>query len=143
VGFGGFTSIVAHNCKRITTPGAALTTGNSLTVGMGLLAIKQAARELGIDLRQSRLAVVGATGNIASTYAEMIAPQVGEVVLVGRDRASPRLAAVAAQVKRAAPRIRCILEDDCSALLEHPGTDYFPAPSRDRPGGDLRHIATT
>jgi acetylornithine/succinyldiaminopimelate/putrescine aminotransferase len=117
VGFGGFTSIVAHNCKRITTPGAALTTGNSLTVGMGLRAIEQAAREIGIDLRKARLAVVGASGNIASTYAQMVAPLVGEVVLVGRDRASPRLAAVAAEINRTAPRTRCILADDCSALI--------------------------
>ena len=73
-------------------PGEALTTGNSLSIGMGLRAIEQAAWEAGIDLRTSRLAVVGPIGNIASTYAQMIAPLVGEVVLVGRDRSSSRLA---------------------------------------------------
>ncbi|MDB5308157.1 MAG: hypothetical protein JWO38_2359, partial [Gemmataceae bacterium] len=126
VGFGGYTSIVAHNCKRVAAPGAAVTTGNSLTVGMGLRAIEQAAREAGLDLGRARVGVVGATGNIASTYAQLVAPRVREVVLVGRDRASPRLAAVAAEVGRAAPGTRVVPADDCAALV---GCDLVVAAS--------------
>ena len=118
VGFGGYTSIVAGNCKKIRTPGAFLTTGNSLTVGMGLLALEQEARAAGIDLRQAKVGVVGAGGNIASTYAQMIAPLVREIVLVGRDLESPRLLAAHSAVRRAAPDTRCTLAEDCSALTD-------------------------
>ena len=37
---------------------------------------------------------MGAAGNIASTYAQMVAPQVREVVLVVRDTSDPRVARV-------------------------------------------------
>jgi len=84
VGFGGYTSIVTANCRRVRTSGIALTTGNSLTVGMGAAALREAAREQGIELASSRLAVLGATGNIASTYAALMASEVREIVLVVR-----------------------------------------------------------
>jgi acetylornithine/succinyldiaminopimelate/putrescine aminotransferase/NADPH:quinone reductase-like Zn-dependent oxidoreductase/predicted amino acid dehydrogenase/acyl carrier protein len=95
VGFGGYLSIVSHNCQKAATARPALTTGNSLTVGVGVEAIRAGCRGRGIDLAQARLALVGATGNICSTYARIIADDVPEVVLIGRSHAEPRLAEVA------------------------------------------------
>jgi len=53
-------------------------------------AMKRAARDSGIELRQSRLAVLGATGNIGATLALMMAPQVESTLLIVRDAQSPR-----------------------------------------------------
>jgi len=116
IGLGGYTSIVARNCKRVKTPGIALTSGNSLTVGMGLEALRRAAGEQGIDLASSALGVVGAGGNIASTYAAIMAPKVREVVLVVRDPSSPRALAQVEALRQAAPLTRVSATADVGAL---------------------------
>jgi acetylornithine/succinyldiaminopimelate/putrescine aminotransferase/predicted amino acid dehydrogenase len=103
VGFGGYTSIVSGNCRRVKTKGIGLTTGNSLTTGMGILALQQAASDLGIDIGSAALGVIGATGNIASTYATMMAPMVRELVLVVRNPASPKLKPILARIRETAP----------------------------------------
>jgi predicted amino acid dehydrogenase len=120
VGFGGYTSIVTASCRRVRTVGIALTTGNALTVGMGIAALREAARERGIELAASRLAVLGATGNIASTCAALMAPEVREVVLVARNLRSSKLAAVQAAVRAAAPETAVRIADDLAALAECP-----------------------
>jgi predicted amino acid dehydrogenase len=94
VGLGGYTSIVTGNCQRIRVDGIGLTSGNALTVGVGLTVLQEAAKERGIVLGEARVAIVGATGNIGATYASMIAPEAGSVLLVARELASPRLAQV-------------------------------------------------
>jgi predicted amino acid dehydrogenase len=93
VGLGGYTSIVTGNCQRIRVDGIGLTSGNALTVGVGLTVLQEAAKERGIVLGEARVAIVGATGNIGATYASMIAPEAGSVLLVpgnSRPRASRR-----------------------------------------------------
>ncbi|MDJ0509313.1 MAG: aminotransferase class III-fold pyridoxal phosphate-dependent enzyme [Crocosphaera sp.] len=105
VGLGGYTSIVSRNCRRIKTPDIGLTTGNALTVGMGILALKQAAQQRNISLSQGNLAVVGATGNIASTYTLMMAPYVKKIVLIVRYLNSPKLKAVIAKIRKIAPDV--------------------------------------
>ncbi len=116
LGLGAYTSIVSGNCQRIKEPGIALTSGNSLTVGMGLVSLKKAAVEKGIELGQARLGVVGATGNVATTYAVMMAPHVAELVLIVRDTKSPRLQSVVNQIKSAAPDVRITIAEDIGAL---------------------------
>ncbi|MDJ0899822.1 MAG: aminotransferase class III-fold pyridoxal phosphate-dependent enzyme [Xenococcus sp. MO_188.B8] len=111
VGFGSYTSIVSRNCRRVKTPGIALTTGNSLTVGMGILALQKAAQQRNIELSQSRLAVVGASGNIAATYAAMMAPHVKEIVLIVRHLNSPQLKKAIAKIRQMAPDISIIATD--------------------------------
>ena len=103
MGFGGYTSILTRNCTLIQTNGIKLTSGNSLTVGMGLLAIEKAAKEKGLHLKESILGVVGAMGNISSVYAEIMAPKVKEVVLIVRDLQSPKVASLIQQLNREAP----------------------------------------
>lgn len=116
VGFGGFTSIISGNCLRVRTGGIGVTTGNSLTTGMGILALRQAAEEIGIELRDATLGVIGATGNIASTYATMIAPLVRELVLVVRQTNSPKLKPVLARLNTVAPHCRVTVVQDVSAI---------------------------
>ncbi|HEX8282687.1 MAG TPA: aminotransferase class III-fold pyridoxal phosphate-dependent enzyme [Pyrinomonadaceae bacterium] len=102
VGFGGYLSIVSQNCKRVATTEASLTTGNAYTIAMGLEALRQAARERGIDLKKSRLAAVGAGGNICSTYLRVMAEEVPELTLIGRKQSEERMAKIAVTLYREA-----------------------------------------
>jgi predicted amino acid dehydrogenase len=102
VGLGGYTSVVTGNCRRLKVNGIGLTSGNALTLGVGLCVLKTLASEAGIDLATSSVGIVGATGNIGSTYSAMIAPDVREVVLVVRELASPRLSQTIEEVKAGA-----------------------------------------
>ncbi|MBI3070772.1 MAG: aminotransferase class III-fold pyridoxal phosphate-dependent enzyme [Deltaproteobacteria bacterium] len=102
LGFGGYTSIATRNCTDIVDDAIAVTTGNSLTVAMGLQAMRETAAETGVALHTANFAAVGATGNICSTYAVMLAPQLASVTLIGRNVDDPRLLRVAAQVTGAA-----------------------------------------
>jgi acetylornithine/succinyldiaminopimelate/putrescine aminotransferase/predicted amino acid dehydrogenase len=118
VGFGGYTSIVTAGCRRVRTSGIGLTTGNALTVGMGVAALRAAAQAQGIDLATSRLAVLGATGNIGSTYAALMASEVREVVLVVRNLRYSKLAPILAGLRAAAPDARVRVVDDLAVLAD-------------------------
>ncbi len=83
VGLGQYTSIVTNNGKLIHHPNVAVTTGNSFTVGIGFKAILD-------GLSTSRMAgvsvgLVGANGNISSTYVSLLLPYCSKLILVGRD----------------------------------------------------------
>jgi acetylornithine/succinyldiaminopimelate/putrescine aminotransferase/predicted amino acid dehydrogenase len=84
IGLGGYTSIVSGNGMLLKSDRAGLTTGNSLTVGMGLASIRRSAEFRGVSLASARFAAVGAAGNIASIYSEMISDQVSAAHLLGR-----------------------------------------------------------
>ena len=91
IGLGGYLSIVSQNCKRAATTGISLTTGNAFTVAMGVEALRESARLRQIDLSNSRLGCVGAAGNICSTYVQLMAESVPQLVLIGRTRSRARL----------------------------------------------------
>ncbi len=97
VGLGGFTSIVSDNGRRLSEGGVAVTTGNALTVGMGLAALRRGAAALGLDPARETAAVLGATGNIGTVHARLLAVECPRVVLVGRE-AGQRLGQVAARI---------------------------------------------
>lgn len=118
LGLGAYTSIMSGNCQRVKTNGIALTSGNSLTVGMGIRALERSAERMGLQLSQARLGILGATGNIATTYAVMMAPSVAELVLIVRDPHSPRLQSVVDQIKAAAPETRITVAVDVTALRD-------------------------
>ena len=87
VGLGGHTSIVSDNCRRIVDDRLTITSGNSLTVAAAYEACRLAARRLGLDLNAARMAVVGAAGNVGAVLAEIAADEVGQILLLGRQRA--------------------------------------------------------
>src|SRR4030095_1104077 len=118
IGLGAYTSIISGNCQRVKTNGIALTSGNSLTVVMGIKALKRSAAKAGIELATARLGLVGATGNIATTYAIMMAPELAELVLVVRDSNSPRLQSVGEQIRGAAPQTKITVATEMTALRE-------------------------
>jgi len=86
VGLGAFTSVVgdagitiANNLK------IAVTTGNSYTVATALEGTKKAAELMGIELKQARVVVVGASGSIGRTCAHLLAPEVKYLTIAARD----------------------------------------------------------
>lgn len=85
LGLGAFTSVVGDAgvtiAERLEIP---VTTGDSYTVYIGVEAVREAARVMGINLSECKAAIVGATGKIGGTCAEMLAADVGELILVGR-----------------------------------------------------------
>jgi predicted amino acid dehydrogenase len=83
---------------------------------MGIAAMKKAASEVGIDLSRSKLGIIGATGNIAATYALMMAGEVAELTLIVRDPASPRLKTLMNEIHRAVPHLPVRAVDDLDAL---------------------------
>lgn len=107
VGFGGFTSIIMQNCKAVRHDNLAVTTGNSLTIGMGYEALLKTASEMGIDLQAACFAAIGANGNIGAVYSELMAEKVPRLMLIGRpgreralDTLTERIYASAFQVLR-------------------------------------------
>ncbi len=86
MGLGAFTSIVGDGgitlARRL--PGLAITTGNSYTVATAIEGAKRASGLMGQHLPDTRVAVVGATGSIGATCAEIMAREAREVALVGR-----------------------------------------------------------
>ena len=100
VGFGGYTSIVAGNCRDVPVGGIGLTSGNSLTVAMALEAVRVAGSRAGLDLSRATVGVVGASGNIGTTCAEILAPVCGSLSLFGRPLGRQRLRELAARILR-------------------------------------------
>jgi predicted amino acid dehydrogenase len=118
VGLGAMTSSVTNNCRAVKTKGIALTSGNSLTVGMGILATEEAARRCHIELVQAQLGIVGIPGNIASAYAILMAPRVKRLTLIPRRTLSSQLALtnLVAQIRAASPETYIEVSDNLAAL---------------------------
>ncbi|MFZ5832922.1 MAG: aminotransferase class III-fold pyridoxal phosphate-dependent enzyme [Planctomycetota bacterium] len=87
VGLGSMTGIVGgqgeYVAERAPIP---VTTGNSLTVYAAVENLLAACRATGLEVAESRLAVLGIPGSIATAAARMLAPRCKSVVLVGRSR---------------------------------------------------------
>jgi len=62
-----------------------VTTGNSYTVYTAVEGLLKAAHLMDIDLPSATCAIVGATGSIGAVCAKMLAPQVGKIILIGRN----------------------------------------------------------
>ncbi len=81
----------------------AVTTGNSYTVATAVEGGLDAARRMGINIANAKVAIVGATGSIGRTCAQMLAPKCAEIALIGRDLT--RLEAVGKELSGACVRL--------------------------------------
>src|SRR5215510_7487173 len=79
LGLGAYTSVVGDAGKtiadRLEIP---VTTGDSYTIMMAVEAIREAAKVMDIRMNDAIVAVVGATGAIGKTCAQMLAKECGE-----------------------------------------------------------------
>jgi predicted amino acid dehydrogenase len=103
LGLGAFTSVVGDGgitlSKRI--PDLAITTGNSYTVATAIEGVKAAGQLMGHRLTDASVAVVGATGAIGATCAEILGRDAAHVALIGREPSLNRLDAVADRIRQA------------------------------------------
>ncbi len=85
LGLGAYTSVVGDAGRTIADRlNIPVTTGDSYTVTMAVEAIREAAKVMDISMAASTVAVVGATGAIGKTCAEMLAGDAARLILVGR-----------------------------------------------------------
>lgn len=86
IGLGAFTAVVGDGGETIARESPIpVTTGNSYTVATAIEGTLTAASMMGICVRESTLAVVGATGSIGKTCAHVLAADFGKTLLIGRD----------------------------------------------------------
>ncbi len=85
VGLGQYTSIVSENGYGVEDMGVPCTTGNSLTAGLAFLALKKALFQKGVSLRDIRVGVVGAAGNICNVVAQLLGDEAKALTLITRD----------------------------------------------------------
>jgi acetylornithine/succinyldiaminopimelate/putrescine aminotransferase/predicted amino acid dehydrogenase len=106
VGLGAFTSVVTRGGLDVAREGIPVTTGNSFTAVSSAKAVAMAMKALGLGFGPHfGAAIVGAGGAIGRAMAQLLAENVGRLVLIGNpDRAFDvtrrRLLAVAAEVCR-------------------------------------------
>ena len=86
IGLGAFTSVVGDGGITVASRlPIAVTTGNSYTVATAVEGATDAARRMGHSLENSTVAIVGASGSIGKTCAELLAPHAASIALIGRD----------------------------------------------------------
>jgi predicted amino acid dehydrogenase len=113
VGLGAFTSVIGDAGLTIGREvGMPVTTGDSYTVAAAIQAVHAAAERMEIDLRKSTAAVVGATGAIGAISAQLLARDVPQLILIGRN--AERLARVKLQCEAAGAEVQ--LSADVSAI---------------------------
>lgn len=94
VGLGAFTSVVGDGGATVAErTSIAVTTGNSYTVATAIEGALGGAERMGIDPKDATVSVVGASGSIGKTCAQVFAKKCDRVVLVGRS--AEKLEAVA------------------------------------------------
>ncbi|HEX4925743.1 MAG TPA: aminotransferase class III-fold pyridoxal phosphate-dependent enzyme [Bdellovibrionales bacterium] len=103
VGLGMFTSVVTRNGLDLTRDDICITSGNSLTVALGVDAVIEQIKSRAH--RGLTLAAIGAAGNICRTYVRELSPHFTNVILVGSGRpgSERRLGQIGAELKLRAP----------------------------------------
>lgn len=104
LGLGAFTSVVGDGGITVNNAlSIPVTTGNSYTVATSLQAVHHVAERIQLNLTEATVAIVGATGAIGSVCARILAPDVQQLILVGRR--APALQIVADAAFRAGAKV--------------------------------------
>jgi acetylornithine/succinyldiaminopimelate/putrescine aminotransferase/predicted amino acid dehydrogenase len=116
VGLGGFTTPLSERGKAVLGRGPWITTGNALTAAAAFRAARARAEAAGRDLREARVAVLGARGSVGALLARMAARErPAELVLLGNPSSDPAaLEALAAGL--AAEGARAVASTDAGRL---------------------------
>lgn len=103
IGLSAFTSIVGDQGAAVARAlDVAVTSGNTFTVHSVLADVRRAAAAVGLDLRHASVTILGATGDIGSACARILASEVRHLTLCARTRDT--LDAIAGEL-RAAGRV--------------------------------------
>lgn len=119
VGLGAFWSTVGDKGEEVqrAVPEVVVTNGGAYTAATVRAAVPGLLRRFaaqGVRLDSATAAVVGANGVVAFGVARLIAPEVGRLLLVGRDK--ERLNRSAATLKRKYPTTEIIATTDMALL---------------------------
>ena len=88
MGLGAFTSVAGDagiSVARRLEGTINVTSGNSYTVYTAVEGLLKAAHLMGLEPKNSRVAIVGASGSIGAVCAKILAPDVASLALIGRD----------------------------------------------------------
>ncbi len=134
IGLGAFTSVVGDGGITVANrSNIAVTTGNSYTVATAIQGAMEACRRIGIDPQAANLAVVGATGSIGRTCAEVLAPQFSSTFLIGRDHEKTQALADELPRASASTSMDAICEADCIVTVTSAESSVIE-PSHLKPG---------
>jgi fatty aldehyde-generating acyl-ACP reductase len=104
LGLGAYTSVVGDGgCTIARELDIPVTSGDSYTAALSVSSTITAADQVGIKLSEATVAIVGASGTIGSVVTQLLAPKVGQVLLVGRH---------IEQLESVAERIHQVGQDD-------------------------------
>lgn len=99
VGLGALTSVVGDQGITVAkNVNIAVTTGNSYTIATAVEGALKGASLMGIEPGEAQVAIVGATGSIGKTCAQLLAKKCNKVVLIGRS--VDRLEGLAAELTK-------------------------------------------
>ena len=116
LGLGAFTSVAGDGGQTIARHlNIPVTTGDSYTVATAVHAVHKAAATMDIGLHNATAAIVGATGAIGAVCAEMLAPDVKQLLLIGRRQ--EKLQQVAQKTKNAGCK-QVTITNDMSQLKQ-------------------------
>lgn len=141
IGLGAFTSVVGDGGITVAKRSPiAVTTGNSYTVATAIEGALRACDELEIVRSEAILAVVGATGSIGRTCAQILAPEFSKCVVIGRDR--ERTEALLPHIVRseASTDIERLKEADVIVTVTSSETDVI-LPDHLKPGSIVCDVA--
>lgn len=93
VTLGGFTSIAGERFsdKLRSAIKIPLTTGNTYTAAMALEGIRRAAQWMGLEMAKASVTIIGGNGDIGSACARVLAREVKQVTITGRNKDSLRI----------------------------------------------------
>ncbi len=99
VGLAGFTSVVGNEGEALSKKlNIAVTSGNTLTAALALQGLRKAAALMGVPIRSSTVAIIGATGDIGSICTKILSNEVRRLQLAARNEV--KLEAFAATLRQ-------------------------------------------
>lgn len=142
VGLGAFTSVVGDGGITVASRSRiAVTTGNSYTVATAIQGTENACKLLDVDLPEATLAVVGATGSIGKTCAEILGRKFGKTILVGRDEVRTQAFADRLGFGEATTDVQRIREADAIITVTSSSDSEVIQPEFLRPGAVVCDVA--
>jgi len=134
MGLGAFTSVVGDGGVTIQRRSKiGITTGNSYTVATAIQGTLKAAELLEIVPAESTLAVVGATGSIGRTCAQILGRTFGRTILIGRDKERTDAVAITIPGAESSTDVASVRDADVLITVSSAGKELI-MPEHLRPG---------
>jgi predicted amino acid dehydrogenase len=127
VGLGGHTAPFSRRGRDVVGRGPAITTGNALTAGMAVAAVRRALTDRALDFAEVAVAVVGARGSVGGLCARLLGrARPRRLLLVGNPAAgSTVLDSLRRELEWAPDTIAVTTDprrlDECAAIITASG----------------------